>query len=409
MKSKKIKVIGIYTSLFVLISSALFLWFRKYDTSFVQNWDAFDQYFPILTYLRKFYREIFANIREGNFSITMFDMNFGYGFDVIQGLFYYGIADPLNFGIALVPENGIMEYYEFLVFLRLYLAGLFYILMCFNFGKVRIMTAITSFIYIFGGFAIYAGVVHPFFINAMMYLPLFIIGIDRIICKKSPILFIVSVFMLACTGFYFTYMVTIIMAFYAVIRVVNYYWKKEKFWKNVIGSALKGIAFYLLGLIMAMGIFLPGIIGYLSSTRATDMAVYNLVYYPWDEYRTYFVNLLSVEFDDDCLSISVVSIIAMITLVFRGKSKITLGLLITGVILYLFPFGAYIFNGFSTITQRWIFALLLLMAYITLDGIDDIKNLSLKERIVFIVFILLYSINLVLFKGSTKVNKLSLC
>ena len=114
---------------------------------------------------------------------------------------------------------------------------------------------------------------------------------------------------------------------------------------------------------MAMGIFLPGIIGYLSSTRATDMAVYNLVYYPWDEYRTYFVNLLSVEFDDDCLSISVVSIIAMITLVFRGKSKITLGLLITGVILYLFPFGAYIFNGFSTITQRWIFALLLLYPF----------------------------------------------
>ena len=63
---------------------------------------------------------------------------------------------------------------------------------------------------------------HPYFLNPMIYFPLIILGIEKII-KKKPYLFIIMVTISAVSNFYFFYMIVLLTVVYALIRFANIY------------------------------------------------------------------------------------------------------------------------------------------------------------------------------------------
>ena len=149
----------------------------------------------------------------------MWDMNIGYGSDILTTLHYYVIGDPLTLLSVFVPADKTETLYEVLIFLRIYLAGISFSIFCFYHKNPKQATFMGTLIYIFAGWTIYAAMKHPYFSNPMSYLPLVLMGIDKIYKKEKPWLFIWTTVISAMSNFYFFYMICIFMFILSLIHI----------------------------------------------------------------------------------------------------------------------------------------------------------------------------------------------
>ena len=67
-------------------------------------------------------------------------------------------------------------------------------------NKIAVITG--ALLYAFSMYILVMGFHHPFFINPLIYFPLLLIGIERILEEKSPIFFILMVFICTISNFY---------------------------------------------------------------------------------------------------------------------------------------------------------------------------------------------------------------
>ncbi len=128
------------------------------------------------------------------------------------------IGDPLTLLSVFVPEKDTEILYEILIFLRIYLAGITFSIYCFYRKNPKQATFLGSLVYIFAGWTIYASMKHPYFSNPMIYLPLVLMGIEKIYKKEKPYLFICATAVAGMFNFYFFYMISIFMVLYAAFR-----------------------------------------------------------------------------------------------------------------------------------------------------------------------------------------------
>ena len=120
-------------------------------------------------------------------------------------------------------------------------------------------------IYIFAGWTIYAAMKHPYFSNPMIYLPLILLGIDKIYKKQKPYVFIWSVALAGLSNFYFFYMLGIFMVLYAIFRYFDLF--ADRSIKN-IGKWLGIFAVYsVIAVLIAAVILLPVILPVFGTDR----------------------------------------------------------------------------------------------------------------------------------------------
>lgn len=217
-KKKALMYLGVYTIVFLTAFLIAYSPFLLGGKSFVLINDGRNQYFRYLVYIGTTLRRIAQNLLNGKFAVPLFDINIGAGADVIGFLSSQGQTDPLLLLSAFVPVSCSEYLYDFLVIFRVYLAGLTFSFLCFYFGKRAMHTLIGSVVYCFSGYAILCSMPNPHFINPMISLPLLIVGTDKILKKEKPYLFIFAMCYAALCGFYHLYMMTIILAVYALVR-----------------------------------------------------------------------------------------------------------------------------------------------------------------------------------------------
>ena len=79
------------------------------------------------------------------------------GSDVLTTLHYYAIGDPLTLIAAFIPEEHMLRFYEILLILRLYLAGVAFSCYCFYRGKRDNCAVLAgTFLYVFCGYALFS-------------------------------------------------------------------------------------------------------------------------------------------------------------------------------------------------------------------------------------------------------------
>ena len=86
--------------------------------------DGLSQHFSALAYYGKWIREVIKSLISGNPKFPMWEMSLGYGADILSTLNYYAIGDPLNLLYGLVPLEYTETMYNFMILLRMYLAGI---------------------------------------------------------------------------------------------------------------------------------------------------------------------------------------------------------------------------------------------------------------------------------------------
>ena len=179
-KKRNIDFYLLYTLVFLAVALALYLKFFANGKSLVWSHDGVPQHLNSLAYYGKYLRKVLHTLFiEHKLSLPLWDMHIGYGSDILTTLHYYVIGDPLTLLSVFVPASKTEALYAFLIFLRIYLAGIAFSRYSFYHKNSKQATFMGTMIYIFAGWTIYAAMKHPYFSNPMIYLPLILLGIDK--------------------------------------------------------------------------------------------------------------------------------------------------------------------------------------------------------------------------------------
>lgn len=346
-----------YSLIFIAMAFACFFLYFCFDRTFFTTYDGRVQHIAALTYYGTYIRNIAHSFVSGRFAIPLWDFALGFGADIIATLHYYAIGDPLTLLSAFVKPERTEILYNFLIFLRLYLAGFCFLLYCRHHRFDSVASLCGAIVYVFSGFSFFCAARHPFFINPMIYFPLMLFGMDCILEKKDFRLFALAVFLSCASSFYFFYMQTILVFIYAIIRFFFKFEEPEhsKIWGRV-GIALAG---YAIGLCMAMFLFLPSVLCFLTSARTEEGEPLSFLY-RLNYYMKFFLGTVAPStFGSYSVLGFAAPVLPLMILLFQQKDKLAKELklfILIGIIFFLFPLFGCIFNGGGYATNRWCFA-----------------------------------------------------
>ena len=391
-KKRNIDFYLLYTLVFLAVALALYLKFFANGKSLVWSHDGVPQHLNSLAYYGKYLRKVLHTLFiEHKLSLPLWDMHIGYGSDILTTLHYYVIGDPLTLLSVFVPASKTEALYAFLIFLRIYLAGIAFSRYSFYHKNSKQATFMGTMIYIFAGWTIYAAMKHPYFSNPMIYLPLILLGIDKIYKKQKPYVFIWSVSLAGLSNFYFFYMLGIFMVLYAIFRYFDLF--ADRSIKN-IGKWLGVFAVYsVIAVLIAAVILLPVILPVFGTDR---FKAENYVPLFYD--RIYYEKYLGCLIGENMIQWGVAGYTAVslagVFVLFSKKKKYTAlkaGFVLLNVFLLL-PYAGHVLNGFSYVSNRWIWAYGMLIAYIFVKIYPELFALTLTEKRKVFVMLLIYCI-----------------
>lgn len=397
---------GVYTLMFLLMCIGAFLPFFTEGKSFVWGAgveDGLSQHFSALAYYGEALREFFRNLLAGHPKLVMWDMSLGYGADILSTLNYYAIGDPLNLLYGFVSPKNTETMYDFMILLRMYLAGITFIMYARKMKKRSYGTVIGALVYVFSGFCFRLGLRHPFFINPIIYFPLLCLGIEKIYQRERPYVFIFAVCVSAMSNYYFLYMLTIFAVIYAWIRFYKY--SEENKIKTFFLTILKFGMYYTLGIAMAAVILLPSVIGFLGNGRYGNGADWkSLIVYPGKYYLLFIENFIgygNMGSNTNAGYLPIVGIVVLFTLFSqRMKHKKYRAAFIASIIALILPIFGYAFNGFSYANNRWAFALSFIVALLTAEMYPRLFVMSKRQQIGIGAGIIIYTVFCIIVNAS---------
>lgn len=397
---------GVYTLMFLLMCIVAFLPFFTEGKSFVWGAgveDGLSQHFSALVYYGEALREFFRNLLAGHPKLVMWDMSLGYGADILSTLNYYAIGDPLNLLYGFVSPKNTETMYNFMILLRMYLAGITFIMYARKMKKRSYGTVIGALVYVFSGFCFRIGLRHPFFINPIIYFPLLCLGIEKIYQRERPYVFIFAVCVSAMSNYYFLYMLTIFAVIYAWIRFYKY--TEENKMKNFFLTILKFGMYYTLGIAMAAVILLPSVIGFLGNGRyGKGVDWKSLIVYPGKYYLLFIENFIgygNMGSNTNAGYLPIVGIVVLFTLFSqRMKHKKYRVAFIASIIALILPIFGYAFNGFSYANNRWAFALSFIVALLTAEMYPRLFVMSKRQQIGIGAGIIIYTVFCIIVNAS---------
>lgn len=368
-----------YTVLFGILALLLFLCFRMQGDGMIWSKDGICQHYDALVYIGKWCRRILTEHK-----IPMWDYTIGHGADVISTLHYYVIGDPLNLLSIMVPERYTEYLYEFLIFLRLYLAGIAFSVFCISLNKGKKATLVGALGYTFSGYALVVLCMHPFFLNSMIYLPLLLLGAERIIKKQRPTLFVLMVFVSAISNFYFFYMLALAVVFYVIASCLSKGYVKKI--GVCIRLCMRFLFYAIVGVMMSAVVLLPTILLFLNTYRSAAEQITMLSY--GKEYYRQLPFMFTIPMSAGNYSIwgfTVLALLAVILLFVRKGHRTLKCSFIIGTVMFLVPAAGKIMNGFSYASNRWSFMYAMLINYILVVVWQEYVN----TRSVYVQYVLL--------------------
>ncbi|MBQ3791292.1 MAG: YfhO family protein [Lachnospiraceae bacterium] len=359
--------------------------FLRAGKSMICEADALEQHINALIAYGKWFCGILYGLRtEHRLSLPNYSFGIGFGGDFYTGMQYYGVGEPLNLPVFFLPSSAVYYYYQFLILLRPYLAGLSFLFLCHyrqKSGGVRLsfdgMTA-GALIYSFSGTVLFIGMWNPFFVIPMITMPLLIRGAEILIGegRRSPL--VLAAFAAGISNFYFFYMqVILLIGWFAIRMVLQKHRPAARLWLAFFSSGA-------LGVLMGGVLLFPMFLALLHNPRSGGHAI-PLLYEP-EYYRELLRNLAFYVYHplhDAELGLTVLAFPVLIAVIlFAGRwnlrrERIELILLI---LMLCIPAAGYVMSGFAYAINRWCFAMALLTAWLTAALWDHLISTVSEKR-----------------------------
>lgn len=404
-----------YTVLFIVFGIIIFAAVLARHNSLVAMGDCFNQYYPVLGYLAKYYREFIPNLLHGH--IAMYDTSIGFGDDIIGVLSYYGFGDVFTIPAALFPEAYISYAYTLIMVLKIYLSGITFLVYA-RYRKFQGKGALTgALLYCFSFYLIGIGLTAFSFNTAAVYFPLLIYGIDYLrndrgtakaaVCKTL----VITVFLQSLCGFYFIYMGIIGCSIYFLVcEVADLISKKENL-KDFLHHCWRVIWHFGTGMGMAGVLLIPAIMEYLQCMRLGDSSnPFALLFgFPdTGELATLIRNLITPSKSgyEAGLSTTVMVVICLIYLLKHWKQNKWGRLAVLTVIGLWGYFGqtvGTVMNGFAYNTNRWTYMLYFLLGCIAATVLPVLcEKIDNKDMICVCAAMLLWIVSVLVFNAFSK-------
>lgn len=396
---------GIYSVGMIGIFGIILLIFMKNGKSFIRQGDGLQQHYITLEYWGLYLRQIVKNlIFEHRLTIPQWDLHIGLGSDILTTLHYYVIGDPLNLLAVLVPSRYTEYLYAFLCFLRYYLAGITFSMYCFYNRNKKLPVLLGSLIYVYSQWMIVTGLDHPYFMNPAIYLPLIMLGIDKIFDGKKPYLYIWAIVLSAVSNFYFFYMLGVFTVIYVVFR---YFTKYHRFRLKEASAIVGKIGVYtVIAMMISSPILVPVIKTMMGNSRMSARKYMPILYG-----KRFYVTLLAAfagannKTRFSYIGVACVCVLALVVLFMQKKKYLSLKIATVLVAMMVcIPLAGRIMNGFSYTTNRWTWASALLFAYIFVKMFPEFFCLTRKKKVVLAVIVTLYAMFLIFYPDVRSVH-----
>ncbi len=389
-EEKKItkRTFALFTGLFLIMIVGIYSYFVVMQKSFIWQGDGFSQHYLIFKDYLALIKDYFADPSVG---LPFWDWTNGMGADVLSAYGYYVIGDPFVYLGLLFPASMTELAFHFLILLRLYFIGMAFLFYCREMKIGSSGALVGSMMYTFTFYVILNVTRHPFFLMPMLFFPLLCIGIEKILHNKSNTVFIVAIFLSACSNFYFFYMLSVLIFIYAVIRYFQLYGKKTI--RHFLTYVWTSIYSYLIGLVLSSVLFVPIVGGFLQSSREPGEFASGLLIYPTKYYWSLILNVfVSERYLWTVFGFSSFALLLLPMLWMKRKEFgfISGSLALFAVILLLPAFGS-IMNGFAGPYNRWTFAIPLFISLGAAMLFNSRFKLKKKEYSAMGALLLVYS------------------
>lgn len=374
------RFLGTYTAMFALILAFILAYFHLANKTFLCQPDGIREHAPALAYIGRWIRDGLSG--KG---WRMVDFTLGQGLDVPTTLMWFCFSDPVAWISALFSESSVELVYALVLFLRIYLGGVFAALLALEFDADGWQASLAGILYAFSSYTFLAVMKHMNFGAGMMFLPLMLFAIERVFRKGRSGLYIFVAAVQLIANFYFAYKNTILAIVYIVLRLILELHEGRKVC-DCAKTGLKLLGGYILGAMLSAVLLLPMIMAFLDSTRTDAAAGYrgSLLHYP----MSYYLKLLLTGFQSP-QNVSYWVIGGAIPLCAFGMTGLYLGrkkraaVKIMPVIVLMMlsvPLIGKIMNGLGYVTNRYTYAIQLFIALGTVLGIEELEKLPPRGR-----------------------------
>ncbi len=368
-----------YTALFALIAYMIFSPYLEANRSLIWSVDGLGQYIPKIIRFTHYIPSVFADLIRGSGNFAQYDFRIGLGAPVSISF------EPLYWLNLLLPASHIEEGYSALVMVRYYLAGLSMSCMLLYFKKSFRTCRIASIAYAFSGYAIFAGTRHSQFITPMILLPLLVMAMERLIRHGKWYLFTILTAVSLLCSYYFLYMNTLALGIYFLARILCN--KELRTVKTFLSKSLLIIGTYLLGVSMGMVSIATAFGSYMGSGRTSGGKLAKFLtttplYYRAEWIPDFLVAFISDSFAPGMwlkLGVAPLALFAVILLFTRKRRSELRAMFLLYTLFCLFPVFGFIFSGFGSVTNRWVYIYVLLIIYLLADNMDSFEGLSQRE------------------------------
>lgn len=409
-KSERLQFWGMYTLLFAVVCLLAFSWFYLADRTLIWKMDGWLQHYKAMVYYAQYLRDAVKTVLfEHSLDIPNWEFALGEGNDILSALHYYVIGDPFAVLCVLVPTRYMYVYYDAMIILRLYCAGAAFLMLGREMGyKNRYGLMAGALVYVFCFWNLFNVNRHPYFLNPLVYFPLLILGVEKILKGKKPYIFTVAVFVSAVSNFYFFYMLVLLTVIYVVVRLVTKY---RRDLKTGLCRLARIAVWSVVGAAMGAVILLPICYTFLSDARSGMESAKHL-FYP----LSYYTNMVTLFFANNsnswlCMGFAVPALFTLLLILKKRNRHGFLKLLfLICMVISVFPFLGQILNGFTYISNRWSWAFALLIAYMVPAAWNDLMHLRMKDGIyLFFCLAVLFAASMLLEYARDTEVLVSLC
>ncbi len=380
-----------YTILFIFLAQFIFLPFFSAEKGFIWREDGLPQHFMRLLYISRTFRESLQSFLAGSgWNIPIYDFHSGL------------VAQDMQIGFpqilaAFCPKDKVNIFYYIYVVINYYMAGVSFSVFGFFFRQkpVSVMTGAVA--YAFCGYALNAGVRHPFYLMPMIVLPLLLVGAEKALHKEMAWLLTGVVFLslIAQFGLYFSCMQVVFVTIYVCIRFFDIY-KKERI-REFLSMIGRMLVWGGTGILLACFSVIPTLLQIAGSGRVgRDVASYaGMLHYKADYYKRFMLEFMVLPNGFGVWTILGFCVLALpaVLLLFLRREKNERSLRIFFIIFTIMlcvPAVAYVMSGFSNISSRYCFGYAFLVSAILMFMVPHFADMERSMMAVMGILLVIY-------------------
>ena len=344
--------------------------------------DMYHQYCP-------FFSELSNKFHNGGSLLYSWNIGLGTNF---TALYAYYLASPLNFILAAVPHSLTAPFMDILIIVKMMFASLFFTIYASKKFKTKSVT-----ICIFAMFYCMSGYIAAFAWNIMWLdcvavFPLVMLGLERLVYKKKPFLFIISLGLSVLFNYYIAIMIVMfsIIYFICLLFLVDRKGEKLAIIKRIILFAISGaIAAGLAAVLLLPEIYAFQLSASSSSSFPSTLTAYHSFLQEFSRHMTYSPSYTWLKHYPNIYC--GVFCFALLPLYFlctkiKTKEKIVKGVIL-GIFLFSFMFNIpeYIWHGFhipNCLPARQSFIYIFFVLIMGFEAITHFKNTKLRDIII---------------------------